>query len=366
MHKDRQHPSTKYKVTQKTETTKYRYQLKKEPPQPTFSLRNIKTESMVNSTQRNNRTNSAQKYSSRNNRESNALMNNKRGNKDNEKVKKNANKKNYEVISRKKESNISNKVSNSNYEGYNKWRGGRPGQLSNYTQNPNERGQMKLKYQTRTIENQPTQLHGKYISYKTNLTSYTKVNDDSKDNSRNIYISGSSQSNTVSSRRHNTTEHIKNQKINIISSKTNLINKNKNKFASPEIRTKVTSGYKSSSFPVNNNNYRNNTVSHTIINIKNTSQKPVVLNVRKTDVIRYHVGMPQRYSVELNNCKPLISNANHSIKITRNVTKELKTIADVPDSGRPKHRYNYKRDPNLSNIISHSIDDTKKNQKKKS
>ena len=103
MHKDRQHPSTKYKVTQKTETTKYRYQLKKEPPQPTFSLRNIKTESMVNSTQRNNRTNSAQKYSSRNNRESNALMNNKRGNKDNEKAKKNANKKNYEVISRKKE-----------------------------------------------------------------------------------------------------------------------------------------------------------------------------------------------------------------------------------------------------------------------
>ena len=60
----------------------------------------------------------------------------------------------------------------------------------------------------------------------------------------------------------------------------------------------------------------------------------------------------------------MISNANHSIKITRNVTKELKTIADVPDSGRPKHRYNYKRDPNLPNITSHSIDATKKKPKK--
>ena len=201
MHKDREHPSTKYKVTQKTEPNKYRYQLKKEPPQPTFSLRNLKTEPKLNSTQRNNRTDSAQKYSTRNNREANALMNNKRGNKNNEKAKINTNKNNYGVISRKKESNTSKKVSNSNYEGYNKWRGGRPGQLSNYTQNPNERGQMKLKYQTKTIENHPTQLHGKYISYKTNLTSYTKVNDDSKDNSRNVFISGSSQSNTVSSRR---------------------------------------------------------------------------------------------------------------------------------------------------------------------
>ena len=365
MLRERGHSSSKYTTTEKTQKSQSSYKIKKESKHPTYTRRNIKTESILNNIH--SRTDSSRKYYPRNNREENAnisSMNNKRKNKASDVSNITTNRNNYGVINRKKNTDISLKVYNSNYEGINKWRLGKQAQISNNSQHPNARGQIKLKYQSNTTQNQPTQIQSKYVSnYKSNISAYTKRDDNNKNNLRqNVYFSGSSQSNDISTKRHNTTDYSKKSKINIVANRTNLINKNVKKYSSPGLRIKDTS----SSSLTNNNTSRNNTVSHTIINIKKTSQKPVVLHVRKTDIIRYHVGNKGKYSTDLNkDNKPLISNENHSIKVTRNVTKELKTVLDVPDSGKPRHRYNYKSDPNLSNIRSHSIDATKKNLKKK-
>ena len=115
----------------------------------------------------------------------------------------------------------------------------------------------------------------------------------------------------------------------------------------------------------NKNNFRNNTVSHKIVDIKRGEPKPYVLNERKTDIISFRPNALRKYSFSNNwDDIPLKSDKNHSIITTRNVTKEYKTVADLPPTKKIHHQYNISHDPNLKNTGSHKIDATKKEIKK--
>ena len=109
--------------------------------------------------------------------------------------------------------------------------------------------------------------------------------------------------------------------------------------------------------------FRNNTVSHAIIDIKRAERKPYVLNERKIDIIKFSPNNYLRYNTSKEKPEPYKGSNNHSIIITKNVTKEYKTVADIPDK-KAHHRYNYSHDPNLKNTSSHKIDATKKEPKK--
>ena len=115
----------------------------------------------------------------------------------------------------------------------------------------------------------------------------------------------------------------------------------------------------------NKNNFRHNTVSHKIVDIKKGERKPYVLNERKTDIISFRPNAFRKYSFSNNwNKEPLKSDKNHSIITTRNVTREYKTVADLPPNQKVHHKYNISHDPNLKNTGSHKIDATKKETKK--
>ena len=115
----------------------------------------------------------------------------------------------------------------------------------------------------------------------------------------------------------------------------------------------------------NKNSLRHNTVSHKIVDIKRGEPKPYVLNERKTDIISFRPNALRKYSFSNNwNDLPLKSDKNHSIITTRNVTKEYKTVADLPPTKKIHHHYNISHDPNIKNTGSHKIDATKKEAKK--
>ena len=98
-------------------------------------------------------------------------------------------------------------------------------------------------------------------------------------------------------------------------------------------------------------NLRNNVSSISIVDIKNKSPKPYVLNERKLDIIRYKPKSIKKYEVDVNgsvDARTIDSTKNHFIFVNKNITKE--------------HKYNH--NPNLSNVASHSIDATKKQPKK--
>lgn len=114
-------------------------------------------------------------------------------------------------------------------------------------------------------------------------------------------------------------------------------------------------------------NLQNNVSSISIIDIKKKSPKPYVLNERKLDLIQYKPKSRKKYDVDLNgsvDAKTIDSANNHAIYVNRNVTKEYKTIADLPANQKVHHRYNYNHNPNLSNTATHSIDATRKKPKK--
>lgn len=103
--------------------------------------------------------------------------------------------------------------------------------------------------------------------------------------------------------------------------------------------------------------YRNNTVSHAIIDIKRTERKPYVLNERKTDIIKFNPNHFLKYNNSKEKTEPYKGGNNHSIIVTKNVTN------DSSDK-KAHHRYNHSLDPNLKNTYSHKIDMTKKEPKK--
>ena len=109
---------------------------------------------------------------------------------------------------------------------------------------------------------------------------------------------------------------------------------------------------------------RNNTSSLSIDETNKHPKKPYALNVRKHDVITHQIRIKIKYNNSTTPQKDGLINAdNHSIIETKNVTKELKTIADIPGDNI-YHRYSYKYNPNISNIGSYSIDETNKKPKK--
>ena len=185
-------------------------------------------------------------------------------------------------------------------------------------------------------------------------------------NKGRIYISGTSQSNKISEsnkyERNYTNDKKNSSDIKITSNKRNLINKKQ--LTTPVLRP-TNSANKSTSMP--SNNVRNsNTISHSIKDIKRSPIKPYVLNERKCDVITYEPKMP-RYNNDTTEKAELRSSTkdNHTMVVTRNVTKELKTVADLPKSVKTYHRYNYNYNPNISNTGTHSIVVTNKKEKRR-
>ena len=247
---------------------------------------------------------------------------------------------NYRRINQKeKEQNESEKATNSKEIDHKKW-GIRKRQADSTPSIPPKEGNKII-----MISNQP-----KYLS-KTSQMQPNKYTSNSNSKA-NINISGSSQSNYVITNG-NTNKYQSNYTmkteppIKITSTKKTLVNKKQ--LTSPVLRSNVPSK-QSTSLP--NNHMRNNTVSHSIVEIKKSPKKPYVLHERKCDVIRHEV----KYKIKYN---------NHTIFVTKNITKELKTIADVPNtSGNKYHRYNYNYNPNISNTVTHSIDATRKKPKK--
>ena len=262
---------------------------------------------------------------------------------------------NYRRINQKeKEQNESEKATNSKEIDHKKW-GIRKRQADSTPSIPPKESNKIImisnqpKYQSKTSQMQPNK-------YTSNSNSKTNIN-----------ISGSSQSNYVitdgNTNMHQSNYTLKTEpSIKINSTKKTLVNKKQ--LTSPVLRSNDPSK-KSTSLP--SNHMRNNTVSHSIVDIKKSPKKPYVLHERKCDVIRHEV----KYKIKYNNSnlkgedKPVINSDNHTIFVTKNVTKELKTIADVPNApGNKYHRYNYNYNPNISNTVTHSIDATRKKPKK--
>ena len=111
---------------------------------------------------------------------------------------------------------------------------------------------------------------------------------------------------------------------------------------------------------LNHQNYisspRNNTILHSIVDIKKSPEKSYVLNERKTDTIRYERKSRKTYNINKD------SNENHKIYETKNIKKERKTIADLPGNQNSYYKYNYTINRNISNKGTLSIDETKKNK----
>ena len=174
-----------------------------------------------------------------------------------------------------------------------------------------------------------------------------------------------------------------NKEIQLISNKRNIIRNKKPLSPLPDTRRvnhpptydpkgnlttkveKTTTRINISSPDTNNkNNLRHNTVSHKIVDIKKGERKPYILNERKTDIISFQPSAFRKYSLSNKwDDTPYKSDKNHSIVTIRNVTREYKTVVDVPSS-KIHHQYNISHDPNLKNTGSHKIDATKKEPKK--
>jgi len=229
----------------------------------------------------------------------------------------------------------------------------------------------------------------KILEIINNESNQYKPNNNSKNGP---YISGTSQSNTIISKNtinNKRTEKNDNNgndsKITIISNKKNLINKrqinnnnnnnqrpnsaNQKKKEKVQPYNSYTTEKKNNnnrpfiSIPQNNNT-RENLGFHSIVEIRNSPKKSYVLNVRKTDVITHKVKYKKRYNVSTEVNRPIINNENHVLFERRNVTKERKTVADLPDNVKVRHRYNYNYVPNITNIATISIDESGKKPKK--
>ena len=252
-------------------------------------------------------------------------------------------------------------------------------------------------------QNEPSLLKNKYASnYKYNNSSSNLKNNnsiniqmeksssykyESNSNSRkNIYVPSSTQSNSLMNKNQNnnyrTNQNLYNKdepKISNNLKKINLLNKNQltsnNLRANSDFKKKYEEAFKSqinekdkrsySSMSHNTDNSRKNTVLHSIVETRNTPKKPYVLNVRKTEIIRYERRHRRAYNDSMSgDNQPIINNENHKLYERRNVTKERKTVADLTDDEHIVHRYNYNTNPNLSNTGVISINVSNKKPKK--
>ena len=234
----------------------------------------------------------------------------------------------------------------------------------------NENGVDKQKFsrglRTKEAEKERQELAKKENQYgRRNVEIITKeVNRGTKPN---IIITGSSQSNAtqivntnqVNNRRNNNQP---NKDIQLIPNKKTVIRNPKSQSQAPI--PKPTS-FRNYSKPVENkdiNNpdsnkekkgFRNNTVSHSIIENRKQERKPYVLNERKTDVISFNPRAFQRYNAVGDKNEPYKGNNNHNYIETKNI-----------DEKKAQRKYNMSHDPNFKNTLSHKIDATKKEPKK--
>ena len=85
--------------------------------------------------------------------------------------------------------------------------------------------------------------------------------------------------------------------------------------------------------------------------------------MRKCEVIQTANKVRREYKNAMVDIEPKKFDQNYSIKIIKNVTKEQKTVADLPNMKNIVHRYNYNYVPNIANTSSHSIDMSTKSPK---
>ena len=328
---------------QSIEIKKITYEVKKESGQPSNSShREINTELITNMYDGNNYQNSKTDYSqpltSKSNQGGSMYITSStygRRNQGTQEKKITVNKTNYAVVKNKDNANTSIIINRRNQN---------QSLMENKTTRPNvyTKSQIANKYQISSRQNKPT----------SNIYNSRKIN-----NSRpNVISSTTSKTYNVSKydpKRNYTTKNIFNEsKVTTVTTKRKVVtNQYTTKSNHPP--------YKSSSLP---REMRNNLSSHSIIDIKNTPKKTYVLNVRKNDIIRFKVGHKRRNN-DLGSLKPT---SNHSIKITRNVTRERRTVADLPDTKKTNYKYDFSYHPNTSNLANRSIDATssKKNKKK--
>ena len=139
----------------------------------------------------------------------------------------------------------------------------------------------------------------------------------------------------------------------------------------PNSVSKQTQSYKSYTIEKNNNDRknspnpqniisspRNNTILHTIVDIKKSPVKTYVLNERKTDTIRYERKNRKIYNINKN------SYENHKIYETKNIKKERKAITNLSGNHNSSYQYNYNYNTNISNKGKLSINESKKNPKR--
>ena len=110
---------------------------------------------------------------------------------------------------------------------------------------------------------------------------------------------------------------------------------------------------------------RNNTVRILIDQTGRIPKKEYVLNVRKLDTIKDNRRHKQTYNDAIEGeDKPISTTFNHNVIVVKNVTKDLRTVADVGDNEKIIHRYSYNYVPGIPNTGTHSIDESGKIQKK--
>lgn len=93
---------------------------------------------------------------------------------------------------------------------------------------------------------------------------------------------------------------------------------------------------------------RNNTVSILIDETGRIPKKEYVLNVRKLDTIKDNRRHKQTYNDAIEGeDKPISTTFNHNVIVVKNVTKDLRTVADVGDNEKIIHRYSYNYVPGI-------------------
>lgn len=148
-----------------------------------------------------------------------------------------------------------------------------------------------------------------------------------------------------------------------IRGKVNNQNKNEKK---PNNRLKDNKNKPISPIPQNQDQTlkRNNTFIYFIDETGKIPKKEYVLNVRKLDIIKDNRRHKRTYNDTFTpeSSKPFISEYNHKTVVIKNVTKDLKTVADV--DYKINHRYNYTNLTAIPNKSFHTINESGKIPKK--
>ena len=159
-------------------------------------------------------------------------------------------------------------------------------------------------------------------------------------------------SNNISSNNYNTNTYFnKNANKNIAT-----------KLAINQIKTTEQKVYSSTMTDFYKN--KDNISSITINDTGKIPKKQYVLHVRKLDRIRSKSRMRIAYINDMEEKGPVKSGFNHKMLVTKNVTREFRTINDIKDGEKVSHRYSYSNLSSISNIGRKEIKENIKSPKK--